>query len=649
MVSIIDVAKLAQVSKSTVSRVINQPDSVTEELRNRVQSAIKELDYRPNLSARSLVSNKTNYISLIIPDITNPYFPSLMRGVEDTAKKYGYTVIVSNSDNDRKSQEYLLSNMIEHRVAGIIFVSSEMGGEKIRKLTQSAIPFVLCDRVESEGKYDFISVDHFRLAQEVTNRLIAMGHQKIVHIAGPQNVSSSEQRAAGYRYAMEQAGLVPYVTESASFTYETGQTVMDQLLVSQTPTAVFAANDLIALGAIDSIKRKGLRIPEDISIIGCDDIPYSAMSSPKLSTMQLPSYEMGAEAMEMLHGKISGERTTIKHVYLDYTFVERETTRVIVNSQDIHIAVVGSVNMDYSTRLLRRPVSGETILGGNLIISPGGKGANQACAAARAGASVQMIGQVGDDYNGRKMKTSMERMGVSTAGISVSPTEQTGAALITLDQSAENSIIVCPGANGTVSSEVICLALDALPELKLIMLQLEIPMDCILQTITYANHRGIQVFLDPAPVPADGLPTQLYSMLDYISPNSIEAEMLTGIHVCDADSARKAAHFFLDRGVKNAIIKLGSQGVYAANADGEVLLPRFPVNAIDTTAAGDTFGGAFCARLVGGSTFGESLAFANAAGALSTTKCGAQQSMPSEAEILRFMQEQEMCDECSFL
>ena len=165
MVNILDVAERAGVSKSTVSRVINQPDTVKEALRLRVQQAIKELDYRPNLSARSLVSNRTNYISLIIPDITNPYFPSLTRGVEDTAKKYGYTVIVSNSDNDRKSQESVIASMIEHRVAGIILVASEMGGEKIRKLTQSTVPFVLCDRVEAEGKCDFISVDHFKLAQ----------------------------------------------------------------------------------------------------------------------------------------------------------------------------------------------------------------------------------------------------------------------------------------------------------------------------------------------------------------------------------------------------------------------------------------------------------------------------------------------------
>lgn len=639
MVNILDVAERAGVSKSTVSRVINQPDTVKEALRLRVQQAIKELDYRPNLSARSLVSNRTNYISLIIPDITNPYFPSLTRGVEDTAKKYGYTVIVSNSDNDRKSQESVIASMIEHRVAGIILVASEMGGEKIRKLTQSTVPFVLCDRVEAEGKCDFISVDHFKLAQEVTNRFIAMGHQRIAHIAGPQNVSSAELRAAGYRQVMEQAGLTPCVTESASFTYETGQAAMEHLLNDQQPTAVFASNDLIALGAIDAIKRWGLRIPEDISIIGCDDIGYASMSTPKLSTMRLPSYEMGVEAMEMLQGKISGESTAIKHVYLDYSFIERETTRPVVSPKQIQIAVVGSLNMDYSTKLSRRPSSGETVLGGALTIAPGGKGANQACAAARAGASVQMIGQVGNDHNGRKMKTSLERMGVNTEDIRISRTEQTGVALITLDSSAENSIVVCPGANGTVDSDEILAALEALPVLKMIMLQLEIPMDCVERTVAYAAKRGIPVFLDPAPVPPEGLPEELYAKLTYIAPNSIEAELLTGIHVCDTASARAAAQFFLARGVKNAVIKLGSHGVYAANEQGEQLIPPYHVDAIDTTAAGDTFGGAFCARISGGSSLEDALHFANAAGAFSTTRAGAQPAMPSLEEINLFLQE----------
>ena len=147
------------------------------------------------------------------------------------------------------------------------------------------------------------------------------------------------------------------------------------------------------------------------------------------------------------------------------------------------------------------------------------------------------------------MKTSLERMGVNTEGIRISRTEQTGVALITLDSSAENSIVVCPGANGTVDSDEILAALEALPVLKMIMLQLEIPMDCVERTVAYAAQRGIPVFLDPAPVPPEGLPEELYAKLTYIAPNSIEAELLTGIHVCDTASARAAAQFFLARGV----------------------------------------------------------------------------------------------------
>ena len=152
---------------------------------------------------------------------------------------------------------------------------------------------------------------------------------------------------------------------------------MEHLLNDQQPTAVFASNDLIALGAIDAIKRWGLRIPEDISIIGCDDIGYASMSTPKLSTMRLPSYEMGVEAMEMLQGKISGESTAIKHVYLDYSFVERETTRPVVSPKQIQIAVVGSLNMDYSTKLSRRPSSGDEVFHTRIAL-PHGKRQQQA-------------------------------------------------------------------------------------------------------------------------------------------------------------------------------------------------------------------------------------------------------------------------------
>ncbi|MDE6204442.1 MAG: ribokinase [Lachnospiraceae bacterium] len=304
---------------------------------------------------------------------------------------------------------------------------------------------------------------------------------------------------------------------------------------------------------------------------------------------------------------------------------------------EIRIAVVGSLNMDYSVVLKKRPAVGETVLADDILITPGGKGANQAYAAGRTGGSVQMIGRVGSDANAEIVKNTLEGQNINTEGIREDKENPTGIAIIALDSQAQNSIIVCPGANQKVKGNEIIESLDKLANLKIIMLQLEIPMECVVQAINYAQKRNIMTFLDPAPVPPEGLTDSTYKMLDYISPNAIEAEMLSGIEVSDMESARSAARYFMGKGVKNVIIKLGGQGVYATDGTAEVMIPAIEMPVADTTAAGDTFAGAFCTRLEKGDSFFDAVRYANYAGGLSVTRKGAQKSMPSAEEIEKFI------------
>lgn len=309
----------------------------------------------------------------------------------------------------------------------------------------------------------------------------------------------------------------------------------------------------------------------------------------------------------------------------------------MLGAEHIKIAVVGSLNMDYSVVLEKRPVIGETVLANDVMITPGGKGANQAYAAGKTGGSVQMIGRVGNDVNAKIIKDALRDQSVSTEGISTDKENATGIAIIVLDSQAQNSIIVCPGANQRIKESETLEALDKLMNLKIIMLQLEIPMECVIQAINYAKKHNIMTFLDPAPVPAEGLPESTYKMLDYISPNAIEAEMLSGIKVIDEESAKKAAGYFLGKGVHNVIIKLGGQGVYATDGQQDIMIPAIEIPVVDTTAAGDTFAGAFCARLEKGDDFFAAVRYANYASGLSVTRKGAQKSMPSAEEIKEFI------------
>lgn len=309
----------------------------------------------------------------------------------------------------------------------------------------------------------------------------------------------------------------------------------------------------------------------------------------------------------------------------------------MIGAEYIKIAVVGSLNMDYSVMLKKRPAVGETVLADGILITPGGKGANQAYAAGRTGGNVQMIGRVGEDANGEIVKNTLKEQNVNTEGICTDTENPTGLAIITLDRQAQNSIVVCPGANQKVKGDEILASLDKLANLKLVMLQLEIPMECVEQAVNYAKKRKIMTFLDPAPVPPEGLTDSIYKMIDYISPNAIEAEMLSGMKVSDRESAKRAAGFFVEKGVKNVIIKLGGQGVYATDGTDEIMIPAIEMPVMDTTAAGDTFAGAFCTRIEKGDSFFDAVRYANYAGGLSVTRKGAQKSMPSAEEIDKFV------------
>jgi len=319
-----DVARMANVSKATVSRVLNGHLHVSEEVKNRVYKAMEELNYRPSGVARSLVSKKTQMAGLILPDITNPFFPLLARGVEDAANRYGYSVFQCNTDNDPDIEFAYIDKLLEQRVDGIILISSNLDDKRIRRLTEYNIPFVLCDRFAPSTSFDSVSVDHYKVAYDAVNYLISKNYRCIAHISGPLNVESADRRRLGYLQAMAEAGLTPLV-KHGSFSYQSGYQLTQALLSEIIPEAIFAANDLIALGAIRAIEENGLVVPKDISIIGCDDIFIADIYKPRLTTVMIPAYQMGIKAMEILQQRIAGEIDLPQKVILEHRLVIRDS------------------------------------------------------------------------------------------------------------------------------------------------------------------------------------------------------------------------------------------------------------------------------------------------------------------------------------
>ena len=297
------------------------------------------------------------------------------------------------------------------------------------------------------------------------------------------------------------------------------------------------------------------------------------------------------------------------------------------------IVVIGSLNMDLVAFAPSLPRAGETVLGSRFFTACGGKGANQAVAAARLGASVSMVGCVGADAFGSELRAGLDTAGVDHTCVTTKPSAS-GTALITIDDQATNTIVVVPGAGGLLMPSDVDAAHALLAQCKLLVLQLETPLATVLHAAQLANQLGVKVVLNPAPVQA--LDHELLSLIDILVPNETEASVLSGMEVNSPMSAERAAQALRARGVGSVIITLGAQGCVAASAQGVTHYPAPKVIALDPTAAGDTFVGGLCAALVRGDELAHAIAFAQAAAALSVTRAGAQPSMPSFAETTAF-------------
>lgn len=298
------------------------------------------------------------------------------------------------------------------------------------------------------------------------------------------------------------------------------------------------------------------------------------------------------------------------------------------------IIVIGSINIDLVIQVPRFPDPGETISGSDLSLIPGGKGANQAVACARQEIKTGMIGKVGDDVFGVDLLESLKKNQVDTRGVKIEKNTSTGCALIPVASDGENSIILSPGANRKISPEDIQAAADQIEEAKFLLLQLEIPLETVLTAAQTAHKLGLQVILNPAP--AAVLPAELLRMIDYLIPNQTELELISGESIQDLPTTRQAASHLFEMGVKNLIVTLGEDGALLVNRDQNLLIPGYPVQAVDTTAAGDSFIGGLAASLIQNYSLPEAVDRANLCGALAATKPGAQPSIPTLKELENF-------------
>lgn len=324
-----DVAQVAGVSVTTVSHVINNTRPVSDELRTRVTEAMQELGYQTNILARSLRKGETLTVGVILPDSANPFFAEVARGVEDTSFMSGYSVILCNTDSNLEKERIYTDVLVKKQVDGILFIAAGLSTENIQSLLDREMPLVIVDRQVPEVNVDCVLTNNRQGGYLAAHHLINLGHRRIGCIVGPENIRSSLERLTGYQEAIHEAGL-PFdetLIVKGDFQYESGYEAAQRLLtIGDPPSAIFAFNDLMAVGALSYALEKGYPVPAGLSVVGFDDVRLAVYANPPITTVMQPKYEIGELATQILLERMKNPETHPRQRMLETRLVVRKST-----------------------------------------------------------------------------------------------------------------------------------------------------------------------------------------------------------------------------------------------------------------------------------------------------------------------------------
>jgi DNA-binding LacI/PurR family transcriptional regulator len=320
------VARRAGVSSATVSRVLSGTKFVSRDLADRVARAVKELDYRPNHVARNLRARATSTVGVVIPDIENPFFTSVVRGIEDALQARRFTLLLANSDGDPDRERVCLDTLCAEGVAGLIFVPCNSEPLAYQHLTRQGVPLVAVDRSPADLDVDLVCVSNEEGARQAVRHLIALGWRSVALIGGPPTTNVAVERERGYQQALAESGLSvrPGLVQRADFKEEGGYRAMQALLESAPGLrAVFVANNLMAMGALRALADRSLRVPEDVALALFDDIPWAARLCPPLTAVAQPTYDLGVSAAQVLLDRITEPARPVRRVALKTDLIVR--------------------------------------------------------------------------------------------------------------------------------------------------------------------------------------------------------------------------------------------------------------------------------------------------------------------------------------
>ncbi|MBT2754422.1 catabolite control protein A [Mesobacillus foraminis] len=330
-ITIYDVAREANVSMATVSRVVNGNPNVKPVTRKKVMEVIDRLGYRPNAVARGLASKKTTTVGVVIPDISSPFFAELARGIEDIATMYKYNIILSNSDQNKEKELHLLNTMLGKQVDGIVFMGGNITEDHVEEFKKSPVPIVLAGSVEESETVPSVNIDYEQAMFDTVQAFIDKGHKRIAFVVGPlQEPINQEKKLAGYKRALEQAGY-DYDEElvvEGDYTYDSGIEAIEKLLeLDSKPSAIIVGSDEMALGVVHGAEDRGHKIPDEFEVISSDNTRLTLMVRPQLTTIVQPLYDIGAVAMRLLTKLMNKEQVEDQAVVLPHRIEYRNSTK----------------------------------------------------------------------------------------------------------------------------------------------------------------------------------------------------------------------------------------------------------------------------------------------------------------------------------
>lgn len=623
-----DIAKAAGVSPSTVSLIINQKDAhISEETRKRVLQIANENNYVPYAGVRGRLLAQNNRVALVVPSLKEPFIAALADKVQSLARNQGYAVTVQSSFGQHENEETILSELSESYIGGLVFLPQCIQSVELLRAGESNIGgTVLLDSYYPGLPYPQISRDFAAAAEMATWHLLKNDHRQIALVLNaeiPQHVR--ERILSGYKTALTSVNVsynnLLVIADNQDLDNSLGNMISTGIdaVICQTSASVSEVYRILA--------QKHYSVPNDISVLCLEDSPLLQQLIPATTAVNSDVDKMANLTVDFLISQLSGGRMPPITTTLPAQLIIRNSVRY--HEKPKHkIVIVGSINMDVTLNVPRLPQTGETVLALGQRSWLGGKGANQAIGVSRFGADAFMIGKLGNDVYGKQLFECLSREQVNMQGVSFSQDHFSGTAFINVQSNGQNTIVVNPGANISVTPEYVEHNRSIFSDAQYCLIQMEIPLETIEATIAICKELNVKVILKPSP--AQALPANMIKHLFLLIPNQEEANCLFPA----LTTPEEQALFALEQGVENIIITFGDKGCLYANQHESRTYSAMEFPCIDTTGASDVFISCFATQLSKGSDIDVAIKMATIAASYSVSKEGVQNSIIDAEHLL---------------